>query len=141
MTSEGKPERLEPLARTIARGVEAKARLVEAAGGLLSAESVGALLGITRAEVDKQRAEGSLLAVLTESTWEYPAAQFRDGAVLGGIPEIIASMADASAWSILDFLLAPDDSLGGKAPITALRESDRGTVQRLLASRQFDVFV
>ncbi|MBP0447766.1 hypothetical protein J8J14_23750 [Roseomonas sp. SSH11] len=141
MTSERRPERLEPLAGAIARGAEAQARLIEAAGGLLSLEGVATLIGIALTKVDAQRAAGRLLALQIRDDWTYPAAQFRDGEVLDGIPEVIASMADASAWSILDFLLAPDDALGGQAPIAALRVSGFGAVQRLLASRQADAFV
>jgi hypothetical protein len=133
-------QRLEPLAGAIARGAEVRARLVDAAGGLLSAEKAGTLLGITRAAVDKRRAAGRLLALRVRGDWAYPAAQFRDGEVLDGIPEVVASMADASPWSILDFLMAPDDVLEGQAPIVALRGSGLSAVQRLLASRQADVF-
>ena len=45
--------RLEPFAAAIARGAEARERLVEQAGGLLSAEAAGRLLGITRAALDE----------------------------------------------------------------------------------------
>lgn len=132
--------RLEPLAGAIVRGAEVRARLVEAAGGLLSADAVGALLGITRAAVDKRRALGKLLALRIRGDWSYPAAQFRDGEVLEGIPSVLAGMADASPWSILDFLLAPDDALGGRTPLATLRAGELAAVQRLLAARETDVF-
>ncbi|MDO9713705.1 hypothetical protein [Paracraurococcus lichenis] len=131
---------LEPLAAAIARGAEVRARLVTAAGGLLSADDVGNLLGITRAAVDKRRASGKLLALRIRSDWAYPAVQFRDGEVLEGITDVLAGMADASSWSILDFLLAPDDALGGRTPLAALRAGELAAVQRLLAARGADAF-
>ena len=66
---------LDPLAGAIARGAEARARLAEAAGGLLAADTVGRLLGITRQAVDKRRGAGRLLALRIRGDWHYPAAQ------------------------------------------------------------------
>jgi hypothetical protein len=133
--------RLEPLAGAIARGIEVRAGLVEAAGGMLSADGVGKTLRISRQAVDKRRTAGKLLAVRVRGDWHYPSAQFRDGEVLTGISEVIAGMADASPWSVLDFLLASDDALGGRSPLAALQAGDLGPVRRLLAARTVDAFV
>ncbi len=130
--------RLEPLAGAIARGANVRARLAEAAGGMLSADDAGRVLGITRQAVDKRRAAGKLLAVRVRGDWHYPAAQFLDGEALPGVEEVIAGMADASAWSVLDFLLAPDDALGGRSPLAVLRAGDVALVRRLLAAREAD---
>jgi len=127
---------LDPLAGAIARGAEARVRLAEAAGGLLSVGQVGALLGITRAAVDKRRSVGKLLAVRVRGDWHYPAAQFRDGEVLPGIPECLALMPEASGWSVLDLLLAEDSALGGRSPLAALRAGDMEPVLRLLRGRE-----
>lgn len=132
--------RLEPLASAVARSAEIRARLIEQAGGLLPAEAVGTLLGITRAAVDKRRATGRLLALRVRGDWGYPAAQFRDGEALPGIPDVLAGMDDASAWSVLDFLLTPDDALQGRSPVAALRAGDAAPVRRLLAGRAADSF-
>lgn len=130
--------RLEPLAGAIARGAAVRARLAEAAGGMLSAEDVGKALGISRQAVDKRRAAGKLLAVRIRGDWHYPSAQFRDGEVLHGIEEVLAGMGDASAWSVLDFLLTPDDALDGRPPLAALRTGDAAPVRRLLAACEVD---
>jgi Protein of unknown function (DUF2384) len=130
--------RLEPLAGAITRGIAVRAQLAEAAGGMLSADDVAKVLGITRQAVDKRRAGGKLLAVRIRGDWHYPAAQFRDGETLPGIEDTVAGMPDASAWSVLDFLLAPDDALGGRTPLAALREGDLASVRRLLAARESD---
>lgn len=132
--------RLEPLAGAIARGADVRAGLAEAAGGMLSADEAGKALGISRQAVDKRRTAGKLLAVRVRGDWHYPAAQFRDGGVLPGIEDVVAGMADASAWSVLDFLLAPDDALDGRPPLAALRAGDLAPVHRLLAARKADAF-
>ena len=94
----------------------------EAAGGLLAADTVGRLLGITRQAVDKRRGAGKLLALRIRGDWHYPAAQFStDGEVLDGIAELVAAMPEAGPWSVLDFLLAPDAALGGRSPLAAMR--------------------
>lgn len=46
------------------------------AGGSLSAEDVGHLLGVTLQEVDKRRRERALLAIQHGDEWAYPRAQF-----------------------------------------------------------------
>ena len=105
---------------------------------MLSADEVGKALGISRQAVDKRRAAGKLLAVRNRGDWHYPAIQFHDGEVLPGIEAVIAAMPEASAWSVLDMLLAPDDALGGRSPIAALRAGDLAPVRRLLAACEAD---
>lgn len=129
---------LDPLAGAIARGAAVKADLAEQAGGLLSAEAAGRLLGISRAAVDKRRATGRLLALRIRSDWHYPACQFRGDEVLPGLAEVLAAMAEASGWSILSFLLAPDDALAGSAPLDLLRQGHLAPLRRLLAARTAD---
>src|SRR4051794_32776894 len=132
--------RLDPLAAAIARGAEVKAGLAEAAGGLLSAEAAARLLGISRAAVDKRRAGRKLLALRVRGDWAYPALQFRNGEVLPGLPEVVAGMAEATGWSILAFLLAGHDALGGRSPVAALREGRAAAVLRLVAAEGADAF-
>ena len=131
---------LEPLAGAIARGAEVRSRLTKAAGGMLSADAVGKALGISRQAVDKRRAAGRLLAMRIRGDWHYPAAQFHDGETLPGLDEVIAGMRESSPWSVLDFLLAPDDALDGRSPLAALRAGDVAAVRRLLAADEADAF-
>ncbi|HYZ33463.1 MAG TPA: hypothetical protein VE684_14430 [Crenalkalicoccus sp.] len=132
--------RLDPLAAATARGAEARVRLSEEAGGLLSTEQVATLLGITRAAVDKRRSVGKTLAVRVRGDWHYPAAQFRDGEVLPGIPEVLAHMPDASGWAILSFLLAEESALGGRTPLAALRTGELKPVLRLVRGHEVDAY-
>ena len=90
--------------------------------------------------MDKRRAAGRLLALRIRSDWHYPACQFRDAKTLPGIPETLAAMADASGWSVLSFLLAPDDALAGRTPLNLLRDGDMPPLRRLLTARTADAF-
>jgi hypothetical protein len=114
---------LEPLAPLIARNAEHRLELLGEAGGTLSAEEVGHLLGITRQGVDKRRRASGLLAFRRGGDWRYPRCQFDEEAheVLEGISRVVQAFAEAGPWVTLDFLLAADDTLDGRSPIEALR--------------------
>ena len=70
---------LDPLAPMLARNVEHRQKLLQLAGGALSAEEAGRTLGITRQAVDKRRRARTLLAVREGSDWRDPACQFHEG--------------------------------------------------------------
>ena len=127
---------LDPFADALARGTAERERLALAAGGLLSAEQMGRVLGgITRQAVDKRRRAGALLAVQVAGDWRYPAAQVNDdGMAPPGLPAVLAAANELgmSGWATLDFLLAPDAALDGMAPIEAMRRGSLPSVLRLL---------
>lgn len=116
---------LEPLAPLIAKNAEHRLELLSEAGGTLSAEEVGALLGITRQAVDKRRRALGLLALRRGGDWRYPRVQFDEAAhtVVEGLSDVLRAFADAGPWVTLDFLLAPDDALDGLSPIQTLHDS------------------
>ena len=131
---------LDPLAPALARNVAHRQRLLTLAGGTLSADEVGQILGITRQAVYKRRRAGTLLAVREGSAWRYPACQFADGEVMAGIPEVVRGFSSASPWVKLDFLLTPDTVLVGRTPLEALKAGDRDEVLRLIHGLQGDAF-
>ncbi|ANT55001.1 helix-turn-helix domain-containing protein [Mesorhizobium amorphae] len=131
---------LDPLVPALARNVEHRKFLIERAGGTLSAEDAGRLLGISRQAVDKRRRAGSLLAVREGSDWRYPGCQFDETDVVGGIAEVVRAYASAGPWMALDFLLGPDSVLAGRTPLAALRAGDRDSVLRILRSEATDGF-
>lgn len=131
---------LDPLVPALARNVEHRKRLLERAGGTLSAEDAGRLLGISRQAVDKRRRAGALLAVREGSDWRYPACQFDETEVVTGIADVIRAYASAGPWVALDFLLAPDSALGGQSALEALMSGDRDAVLLLLLSEAQDGF-
>jgi hypothetical protein len=122
---------LDPLVPALARNVEHRQNLVERAGGTMSAEDTGRMLGISRQAVDKRRRAGTLLAVREGSDWRYPLCQLDQGEVVAGISDIVRGFAAAGPWIALDFLLAADTALGGRTALQALRDGDREAVRRL----------
>jgi hypothetical protein len=131
---------LDPLAPMLARNVEHRQKLLQLAGGALSAEEAGRTLGITRQAVDKRRRANTLLAVREGSDWRYPACQFHQGEILPGIADVVQGFASAGPWTALDFLLASDTVLEGDTPLQVLQSGDRDRVLRLVHSSQGDGF-
>jgi hypothetical protein len=131
---------LDPLVPALARNVEHRQNLIERAGGTMSAEDAGRILGISRQAVDKRRRAGTLLAVREGSDWRYPFCQLDQGEVIAGISDVVRGFAAAGPWIALDFLLAPDTVLGGRTPLQALRDGDREAVRRLLRVETSDGF-
>jgi hypothetical protein len=133
---------IDPLVPAIARGVEHRQALRDAAGGMLSASEVGSFLSISRQAVDKRRRAGQLLAIREGSDWSYPACQFdqRTGVVLTGIADVVRGLEGQGPWVVLDFLLTADDVLDGRTPIEALRAGDTESVKRLVRAEAGDGF-
>ncbi len=134
---------LEPLAPLIARNAEHKMELLSAAGGSLSAEDVGLLLGITRQGVDKRRRAHGLLAFRQGGDWRYPRRQFDEPSheVVAGLPKVVQAFAEAGPWVTLDFLLAADDTLDGLSPLEVLRAGGwSDSIGRLLDVERGDGF-
>ena len=131
---------LDPLVPMLARNVEHRQKLLQLAGGALSAEEAGRTLGITRQAVDKRRRARTLLAVREGSDWRYPACQFHEGEILPGITDVVLGFATAGPWAALDFLLASDTVLEGRTPLQVLQGGDRDQVRRLIRSSQGDGF-
>ena len=134
---------LEPLAPLIARNAEHRLELMEASGGTLTAAEAGELLGISRQAVDKRRRAGSLLGLRQGGDWRYPRCQFAapEHEVIAGLPKLLDAFSKSGPWVTLDFLLAPDETLGGKTPLEALRnEGWSDAMDRLVRIESGDGF-
>ena len=115
---------LDPLAGAIALNAEHRLQLLGEAGGTLSGEEAGKILGISRQAVDKRRRASGLLAMRQGSDWAYPRFQFEGSEVISGIPQVLGALEPLGPWVALDFLLAKDTSLGGLSPLAALRRGE-----------------
>jgi hypothetical protein len=78
--------------------------------------------------VDKRRERGTILA-LPRGGGEYafPLWQFDEGTrdgLLPGLTRVLRSFSVEDPWMRSEFMLAPDDRLGGKRPLDALREGE-----------------
>lgn len=134
---------LDPLAALIARGAEQKQALLKQAGGTLSVNDVAKLLGISRQAVDKRRREGKLLAIPRGADFAYPACQFTEDGVAPGVTEILNAIGSERPWSVLAFLITPDDRLRGRSPLEALRRNEtelKETTLRLARATAGDGF-
>jgi hypothetical protein len=117
----------EPDARSLAllEGVRVLQEDLRKAGGAYDLDQVRTLMrGISRQAIDKRVREGSLLAVPGPSNRRsYPTLQFNaDGTVVDGLRAVIEALPTRNAWTILNFLVHPEDRLGGRKPIDVLKE-------------------
>jgi hypothetical protein len=81
---------LDPDAADLARRQDVERR----AGGSLSADAVGRLLGITREAVDERRRAKTLLAIRRDHEWVYPRAQFHGTGTIPYLVEVIQGLID-----------------------------------------------
>jgi DNA-directed RNA polymerase specialized sigma24 family protein len=125
-------EELDPLAAAIARGAEQKVEILRQGGGALPVSDVAKLLGISRQAVDKRRREGKLLAVPRGADYVYPACLFADGEIVPGLTEILAQFGPQRSWTVLAFLVTPDDRLGALSPLEALQKKEAKLMERTL---------
>jgi hypothetical protein len=113
--------RADPLAPARLRGIAARQRLIEMAGGILSAEEAAGALGLTRQAIDKRRRAGRLLAVsLGRRGYRYPAFQFVRGGVLPGLEAVLAALRPHDPWMQLSFFVNRHSDLDEESPLAAL---------------------
>ncbi len=101
------PERLAAERAAKARTAHFRTELAEKSGGMFARADVAQLLEVTLAAVDKQRQRGQVLGVPYGNEIRFPAAQFKDGAVVPGLKPILAAFGDMSPWGQLQLLVAP----------------------------------
>jgi hypothetical protein len=111
-------------AQALLEGVRIAQEDLRKAGGAYDLEQVRTLMqGVSRQAVDKRVQEGSLLAVPGPSNRRsYPTLQFNpDGTIVEGLKAVCAALPTSNPWTILNFLVHPDDRLQGRKPIDVLK--------------------
>ncbi len=103
------PERLAAERAAKARTANFRTEVTEKAGGMFARADVAQLLDVTPAAVDKQRQRGQILGVPYGNDIRFPAAQFKDGAVVAGLKPVLAAFGDMNPWGQLQLLVAPLD--------------------------------
>lgn len=100
-------------AELLLRGAEAKNRIAELVGGLLSSSEAAAILGISVPGVKQRMDRQKLLAVpLAGGQWGFPALQFAEGGrVRPGVPEVAKAGVQHDPWTVLSILV--DDVADG----------------------------
>jgi hypothetical protein len=121
-------------ARAVLRGIEIAEADLASAGGAFDLGQVQKIMhGISRQRIERRVQEGNLLAIPGPSNRRrYPTLQFNaDGTVVEGLKEVRSALDYSNPWAVLNFLISPDDLLGGEAPIHLLR---RGEVAPVIES-------
>ncbi len=119
----------DPLAPARLRGLHSKERLLEAEGGVISAEDAAGLLHITRQAVDKRRRAGRLIGINTgRHGYAYPLCQFApEGGILQGLELVLIELHEHGPWMQLAFLLNENTLLCGESPLAELRRGRIGS--------------
>jgi hypothetical protein len=124
-----------PMARARLRGIRRKREVLQAEGGSVGTTEAAEILGgISKQAVDKRRERGTILA-LPRGGGEYafPLWQFDEGTrdgLLPGLTRVLRSFSVEDPWMRSEFMLAPDDRLGGKRPLDALGEGEAEAAAR-----------
>lgn len=125
----------DPLAPARIRGIAARERLIERAGGLLRLGEVAGRLGVTPQAINGRRARATILAVpMPNGEWVYPACQFAENGLLPGIDEFVRAFSDADPWTRLTVLLAPSARHGGKSALELLRDGNTPDARSIAAT-------
>lgn len=112
-------------AERITNAVAFKRRMLDAAGGALTAEKVRTLLEHkTIQAVYKAMKDRRLLMVEDNGTKLFPVFQFDGNAILPGIAKVLNVAPHTTGWAILQFLVSGDEGLDGMSPIALLKGSD-----------------
>jgi hypothetical protein len=107
---------MDEIDRALERGARRKDELVQEAGGLLGAEEVTALLGISP-ELHQRR----LLVVEVAGGLGYPAFQFESEIMGAGVDAILGAIAVEAPWARFNFMFLNLSELDGARPVDAIR--------------------
>lgn len=112
----------DPLTAARLRGLEARKRLIEDAGGLLRLSQAAERLGVTPQAVTGRRTRGTILAVpASNGEWLYPACQFGEHDLVPGIGAVLRAFhEDVDPWTRLSVLLAGSSRFAGKTALDLL---------------------
>ena len=111
----------DPLAAARLRGIEAKRKLLESEGGVVSSAKAAEILKLTRQAVDKRRKEGKLLGLeLGKRGYLYPSWQFG----LKGLEDVLAALEGQDFWERISFFLNPNDVLEEETPLAVLTKRE-----------------
>jgi hypothetical protein len=127
-------------ARAVLRGLEYAREDLRDAGGAYDLDQVRSVLnGVSRQAITKRVKDGSLLAVPgPNGKRSYPTFQFTgEGTVVSGLKAVLDAFPSRNPWMVLNFLVNPQDALGGGKPIDLLRAGDADAV--VAAARRIGV--
>lgn len=100
----------------------------------LSYDDVAQILGVSRARVKRLVEESTLGSRLVDGQRRIPDAFLVEGQPLPHLRGTLISLADAgySQDEACDWMLAPNDAIGGDSPAHALRQSRKTAVRQAI---------
>ena len=121
----------DPLAEARLAGLRSKTFLLQAEGGAVPVEKAAAMLGLTRQAVDRRRRAGKLIGLtMGRRGYLYPAWQFGEHGTIPGLEETLAALDSFGPWSQVSWFISPNTRLGGRSPLSVLREGQVEPVVR-----------
>lgn len=120
--SEAAIEMPDPLSEARRLGAERKRELLQAEGGVLSAQEFSEKLGIAPLSLGRMRKRNEVFWLDVGDDYVYPSFQLGENGLLPGIQDVLDSFAFDHAWTRFYFMLSGDLRLDGWRPIDALRD-------------------
>ena len=118
------PEK-DPLADARLRGKHRMREILEAEGGAVGAAEAAEIVGASEAVLEERRRKGTVLALpVGDGGHAFPRWQFSGDAEDGMVPglsRVLGSFSVTCPWVQAEFLLAPEERLGGMRPLDALK--------------------
>jgi hypothetical protein len=125
----------DPLAGARVRGVAARERLIEKAGGVLRLGEAAERLGVTPQAVTGRRLRGTILAVpMPNGEWVYPACQFTEGGLVYGLGGFLQAFGDVTPWNQLAVLLSSSARYGGQSALELLQVGEEEAARSIAAT-------
>jgi hypothetical protein len=125
----------DPLAPARVRGLAARERLIDRAGGLLRLREAAKRLDVTTQAVNGRRSRETILAVpMPNGEWVYPGCQFSEYGLVPGIESFVRSFDETDPWTCLAVLLAPSGRYGGKSALDLLKEGKQVEARSIAAT-------
>lgn len=106
------------------RGLERIVELRKAAEPVLETGQVCELLGVSRETIRKKVDRQQLIALPKGSDRVFPLFQFKEGAVLPGIPQVLEALDTDSVFTTLAFLLSKNPEFADKTAIQLLEAGE-----------------
>ncbi|MCF6317667.1 MAG: hypothetical protein L3J83_00050 [Proteobacteria bacterium] len=97
-------------------GIKAQNRMLEFRGGVMEASDVAAILCVERQTVNDKRKRNELMAVNINGRYKYPAWQFVERKILGGLKKVLKELSNNDEWMILRFFIGDNDYLKANNP-------------------------
>ncbi len=106
------------------RGLKRIVELRKAAEPVMETGDVCELLGVSRETIRKKVDRRQMIALPKGGDRVFPAFQFKEGAILEGLPEVLGALDTESVFTVLSFLLSSNPDLDNRTALELLQEGD-----------------